>query len=343
MQRPAKPFTPVRFRLQPPNIIMTILVTGGSGYIGSHIVLELMDLGKDFLFLDNHSSGNWLPDAIKSKFIYSDLLNYDRLKEDLKDFEIESIIHLASKSIVEESMANPTLYHYHNITSSLNLIKFAVAKNVKSFVFSSTASVYGLPKTVPIKETASLNPINPYGVSKMIIERSLEDIVKGSDLNVVCFRYFNVAGADSQSRSGESHDPETHLIPNIIKGASKNSFKINIFGIDYPTKDGTCVRDYIHVSDLATAHNLGLEWIEKNKGFHVFNLGGGEGYSIFDVIHSTEDALNKKAIIQTSDRRPGDPAELIADSTKAIETLGWKRKYNLRDMILHASTWMKTD
>jgi UDP-glucose 4-epimerase len=322
---------------------MTILVTGGSGYIGSHVVLELMDSGKDFLFIDNHSSGKWVLDSIKSKFIYSDLLDYDHLFEALKEYNIESIIHLASKSIVEESMANPTLYHHYNITSSLNLLKLAVAKKVNSFIFSSTASVYGLPKILPIKETASLNPINPYGFSKMIIEKCLEDIVKRTDLNAVIFRYFNVAGSDPQLRSGESHDPETHLIPNIIKGANKVSFKINIFGNDYPTKDGTCIRDYIHVSDIAKAHNLGLEWIEKNKGFNIFNLGSGEGYSIYDVINATEDALEKKAVIEILDRRSGDPAKLVADPKKAIQALGWKRKYDINDMVRHAYQWMKVD
>jgi UDP-glucose 4-epimerase len=220
-------------------------------------------------------------------------------------------------------------------------MRFAISHNIKSFVFSSTASVYGLPKALPIKETASLNPINPYGVSKMIVERSLQDIANRCDMNVVVFRYFNVAGADSQSRAGESHDPETHLIPNIIKTAGAHSFSIDVFGDDYPTRDGTCIRDYIHVSDLAEAHNLGLEWIEKNEGFHVFNLGSGSGYSIFDVIKSTKRALNKEAIIKISDRRSGDPAELIADAAKANSILGWKPHYNLEDMIQHAAAWMK--
>jgi UDP-glucose 4-epimerase len=238
-------------------------------------------------------------------------------------------------------MNNPLLYHKHNINSSLNIIQLAVKMEIKSLIFSSTAAVYGNPERLPILEDSPLKPINPYGASKMMVEKIIEDSCLHYDINAAVFRFFNVAGADPLNRSGESHDPETHLIPNIINGAKKDHFNINIYGNDHKTEDGTCVRDYVHVSDIANAHMLAVTWLEINSGFNVFNLGSESGYSVKEVVLAAEKAINKNARITYLTKRLGDPPVLIADSEKAKLILGWQQKFNLEEMIQHSHAWQK--
>jgi UDP-glucose 4-epimerase len=316
---------------------MNILVTGGAGYIGSHIILGLNKTSYDYLTVDNFSSGHLVLD--ESNLIEVDINNYINLRNSLKNIKIDAIIHLASKSIVSESIENPMSYLENNIHSSLNIIKLAVEKKVQSIIFSSTAAVYGIPVDMVISEEHSTIPINPYGDSKLIVENILKKSYDYYGINSVIFRFFNAAGADPEARSGECHEPETHLIPNILNSAKANSSGIEIYGNDYNTLDGTCVRDYIHVKDIASAHLKAVDWLLENEGSHTFNLGTGRGYSVLEVVNQCELTTNQTIAKSYLPRRAGDPPYLVASAEKARTELGWEVSANLQEIIQDAWKW----
>ena len=319
---------------------MTILVTGGAGYIGSHFVRLLEKKKLEFLILDNFSTGH--KDFVKNKkYLELDLKNEHELFEKLKDESLSSIVHFAGSSLVSESQEKAEEYFNNNVLASKNLVKFALKKNVKKLIFSSSAAVYGNPEEIPIKESHVTNPINNYGKNKLEIEGFLKDISKEFPLDVICLRYFNAAGADDKGDIGENRNPETHLIPNVINSVL-NFTKLIVNGDSFDTKDGTCVRDYIHVNDLANAHLLGLDFLESNKGFHVFNLGSEKGFSNKEIISECRKLLKKEIFFEIGPSREGDPNVLIADSTKSREKLGWKAEKNsLEDIISSAINFHK--
>ena len=319
---------------------MTILVTGGAGYIGSHFVRLLEKKNLEFFILDNFSTGH--KDFVKNKnYLELDLKNEDDLFEKLEDESFSSIVHFAGSSLVSESQEKAEEYFNNNVLASKNLVKFALKKNVKKLIFSSSAAVYGNPEEIPIKESHVTNPINNYGKNKLEIEEFLKDISKEFPLDVVCLRYFNAAGADDKGDIGENRNPETHLIPNVINSVL-NFTKLIVNGDSFDTKDGTCVRDYIHVNDLANAHLLGLDFLESNKGFHVFNLGSEKGFSNKEIISVCRKLLKKEIYFEIGPIREGDPDVLVADSTKSKEKLGWKVENNsLEDIIWSAINFHK--
>ena len=319
---------------------MTILVTGGAGYIGSHFVRLLERENLEFLILDNFTTGH--KDFVKNKkYLELDLKNEDDLFEKLEDESLSSIVHFAGSSLIAESQEKSEEYFNNNVLASKNLVKFALKKNVKKLIFSSSAAVYGNPEEIPIKESHVTNPINNYGKNKLEIEEFLKDISKEFPLDVVCLRYFNAAGADDKGDIGEDRNPETHLIPNVINSVL-NFTKLIVNGDSFDTKDGTCVRDYIHVNDLANAHLLGLDFLESNKGFHVFNLGSEKGFSNKEIISVCRKLLKKEIYFEIGPIREGDPDVLVADSTKSKEKLGWKLENNsLEDIIGSAINFHK--
>lgn len=319
---------------------MNVLVCGGAGYIGSHTVKELRAVGHNPLIFDNLEAGH--KDAISNvKLIVGDLSDYQLLKETLIKEKIDAVIHFAGYLAVGESVKIPEKYYTNNVTNTLNLLTCMKECNVNKIVFSSSAAVYGTPKKIPITEEDELNPINPYGETKLIIEKMLKYFEDAYDLKFVALRYFNASGADPSGEIGEDHNPETHLIPIVINSIINNkSFKI--FGIDYSTKDGTCVRDYIHVTDLAQAHLLALEYLEKNNKSNIFNVGSGNGFSNKEILATTEEIIGKKGMVEYSERREGDPPVLLADSSKIKKELGWNPKYSdIRTIISTAYNWHK--
>jgi len=340
---------------------MSILVTGGAGYIGSHTVKALKNNNFRPIVLDNFVSSDQyiLKNVLKVPFINGEtgdkkliLSLLEGSHELTKCDPIKGIIHFAAFTSVRESCKNPLLFYKNNLIQTLNLLEMVVDKNKKKesnipIVFSSSCATYGLPKDIPIEENTFQNPINPYGRSKFYIEQILKDFGIAYGLNSVIFRYFNAAGADPSGIIGENHDPETHLIPLIIKSLINPSTSVKIFGTDYPTKDGTCIRDYIHVSDLANAHILGLKkLLNKEKSETVlplvFNLGNGNGYSVLEVIKTAEKIVGKKLNTIFCDRREGDAVSLIASAEKAKRELGWEPKIiKLEDIIYDAFNWHK--
>ncbi len=322
-------------------MVKSILVTGGAGYIGSHTVKQLIKRNHSVVVIDNLSRGHIesIPDNVK--FLNCDLLNYNKLNELISTENIESIIHFAAFAYVGESVEKPSIYYENNVIGSFNLLKAAINNNIKKFVFSSTCSLYGNPDIVLISEMESVKPINPYANTKFCVEKIINDFETAYGLKSVILRYFNAAGADFESEIGESHNPETHLIPLVLDVALGKRDKIKVFGNDYNTPDGTCVRDYIHVNDLADAHIKALEYLETNNKSNIFNLGTGDGYSVMEIINSAERITNKTIPYQIVTRRPGDPDILVADNKKAKEVLNWENKSNLDDIILSAYNWHK--
>lgn len=323
-----------------------ILVTGGAGYIGSHCTLKLLEQGKDIIVFDNLSTGHietisTLDKVKKIKFVHADLLDKAAIENVFKNNKIEAVIHFAAFSQVNESMLNPKKYYRNNVVGTLNLLDTMVENNVDKIVFSSTAATYGEPVYTPIDEKHPQNPINPYGQTKLMIEKIMDDYDKAYGLKSVRLRYFNVAGADSQTRIGEWHDPETHLIPNILKSTSTDSKPFKLFGTDYKTKDGTCVRDYINIEDLAAAHLLALEYLQQGGSTNFFNLGTKEGYTVKEVFNACEEVTGKKIQLELCERRAGDPASLVADNNKAKEILKWIPAHSLEDSIKTAFGWEK--
>lgn len=321
-----------------------ILVTGGAGYIGSHCVMALLENNNDVVIFDNLSTGHietvqTLQKYGNVEFQQGDLTNFDDINSVFKNFNIEKVVHFAAFSQVGESVVNPQKYYINNVCGTINLLRAMLENNVKKIVFSSTAATYGEPVYIPIDEKHPQNPINPYGLSKLMIEKIMDDYNKAYGLKSVRLRYFNVAGADLKSRIGEWHDPETHLIPNILKSTFNNGKTFQMFGDDYDTKDGTCVRDYINVEDLAQAHLLALKYLDEGGETNFFNLGTNDGNTVKEVFAACEKVTKKDIPVEMKPRRAGDPASLVADNNKAKENLNWNPKHTLEESIQSAYTW----
>lgn len=324
-----------------------ILVTGGAGYIGSHCVLALLENGYEVVIFDNLSTGH-IETVEKLKkyghvdFVKGDLQNLSDIKSLFNLYKTDAVIHFAAFSQVGESVKNPQKYYMNNVCGTLNLLSAMLEAGVKKIVFSSTAATYGEPEYIPIDEKHPQNPINPYGQTKLMIEKIMDDYDKAYGLKSVRLRYFNVAGADSQGRVGEWHEPETHLIPNILKSTFSGGQTFKMFGTDYDTKDGTCVRDYINVEDLAQAHLLALDYLNKGGETNYFNLGTNDGNTVKEVFSACEKVTEKNITVDICPRREGDPASLVADNTKAKSVLGWKAQNSLEYSIEKAYVWEKT-
>jgi len=315
---------------------MNVFVTGGAGYIGSICVEELLNAGHTVTVYDNLAEGHRGAVDSRATFIQGCLSDRARVEQALKDSQAKAIIHFAAHALVGESMADPGKYFRNNVAFGLNLLEAAVATRVGKFVFSSTCATYGMPERVPITEDLPQQPINPYGESKLMFEKILRWYQQIHGLEFVAFRYFNAAGASE--KFGEHHRVETHLIPNVLKVALGRAPHCEIYGTDYPTPDGTCVRDYIHTVDLAQAHILALE--PGKQGF--FNLGNGDGYSVRDVIKACEKVSGRAIKALEKPRRPGDPPRLVASAQKAVRELGWKPKYpRLEEIVASAWHWHK--
>ncbi len=319
-----------------------ILVVGGAGYIGSHTVKQLMAAGHDVVVLDNLVYGHKdiLDAALKVEFIEGDIGDRPLLDKIFSTHDIGAVMHFAAYAYVGESVTAPAKYYQNNVVATLSLLDAMVAADVKNFVFSSTCASYGVPQTIPIPEDHPQNPINPYGATKLMVERILQDYGPAYGLKSIIFRYFNAAGADPDGQLGEDHNPETHLIPLTLQAALGIRDNIAIFGTDYPTDDGTCIRDYIHVCDLADAHILGVEHLLKGGESDIFNLGNGLGFSVKQVIESARRVTGKEIIAIEQDRRAGDPPALIGSADKARQKLGWNPQYADIDQIMtHAWQW----
>jgi UDP-glucose 4-epimerase len=318
---------------------MRILVVGGAGYIGSHMVKMLLVTGHEVIILDNLSSGH--RDAVLGgTFVEGDLADAEYLKQVFESHRPEAVMHFASFIQVGESVRKPDIYYRNNVTNTLNLLDIMLEFDVKKFIFSSTAAVFGEPDYVPIDEVHPNRPLNPYGRSKWMIEQVLADYDKAFDLRSVCLRYFNAAGADPEGQLGERHDPETHLIPLILQAASGRRENIQVFGRDYDTPDGTCIRDYIHIVDLCSAHLAALEYLYKGGSSDRFNLGNGAGFSVQEVIEAVEKVSGKHVKVINGPRREGDPARLVADSKRAKSLLAWNPEYtSLETIVRHAWQW----
>ena len=321
-----------------------ILVTGGAGYIGSHLVMALLEKGEDVIVFDSLELGH--AETIETlkkygnlKFVKGNLKNLDEIRGAFLVNKIDSVVHFAAYSQVAESVKNPQKYYYNNVYGTLNLLNAMLEFGVKKIVFSSTAATYGEPVYTPIDEKHPQQPINPYGNSKLMVEKIMDDYDKAYGLKSVRLRYFNVAGADSKARIGEWHEPETHLIPNVLKAKEDKVFKM--FGTDYDTKDGTCVRDYINVEDLAQAHIKALEYLNDGGETNFFNLGTTEGNSVKEVFTACEEVKGTTIPLEICLRRGGDPATLVADNKKAKEVLGWIPQHDLKDCIKSAYEWEK--
>jgi len=320
----------------------TILVTGGAGYIGAHAVKALKRSGYEVIVLDNlvYGYADVVKDVLDVPLVIGDTNDRALLDDLFARYSFSAVMHFAAYAYVGESVTNPAKYYRNNVTGTLTLLEAMVAASVKNFVFSSTCATYGVPESVPITEDQPQNPINPYGMTKLMVERILADFDPAYGLKSVCFRYFNAAGADPDGQLGENHDPETHLIPLVLQTALGEREAISVFGTDYPTPDGTCIRDYIHVSDLADAHVLGTDYLLKGGDSQVFNLGNGNGFSVKEVIATARQVTGRKIKVVECDRRPGDPPSLVGSGEKARSMLGWNPQYfDLTDIISHAWVW----
>lgn len=319
-----------------------ILVIGGAGYIGSHTVKLLIDMGYNVIIYDNLSKGHKeVADILNVKLIVGDLGDRQKLKEVFETEKIDIVMHFAAFIEVGESVIYPGKYYENNVAKVINLLNQMVESNIKYFVFSSTAATFGEPVEKTISETHPQKPINPYGMSKLMVEHILKDFEKAYNLKSVILRYFNAAGADIEGMIGESHSPESHLIPLVMQAAKGVRDSIKIYGTDYDTFDKTCIRDYIHVYDLALAHILSMEKMVSENTSQDYNLGNGTGYSVREIIDTVKKVSNVDFKVVEEQRRAGDPAILIANPTKIISNLNFKAKYNLDDIIKSAWEWEK--
>lgn len=314
-------------------------MVGGAGYIGSHMVKRLLAEGHEVVTFDNLSSG-YRDAVLGGVFVLGDLADQARLDAVFVKYQPEAVMHFASFVRVGESVQRPDRYYRNNLSNTLNLLDAMVAHGVKHFIFSSTAAVFGEPDYVPIDEAHPHRPVNPYGRSKWMVEQVLADYDHAFDLKSVCLRYFNAAGADPDGLLGERHDPETHLIPLILLATSGRRSEIQVFGRDYDTPDGTCIRDYIHIVDLCSAHLLALQHLMGGRGSDCFNLGNGAGFSVQQVIDTVEKVTGRRVTVVDGSRRAGDPARLIADASRAHRELAWKPVYaDLEAIVAHAWAW----
>ncbi|MCI5867173.1 MAG: UDP-glucose 4-epimerase GalE [Methanosphaera sp.] len=316
-----------------------ILIVGGAGYIGSHTNKALNEAGYETVVLDNLSYGH--EESIKwGEFCKCDLANIDDVDEVFNKYDITAVMHFSSFIDVGESVTNPEKYYTNNVVNTMNLLHVMLKHNVKKFIFSSTCATYGVPQKIPLVEDHPQNPINPYGMTKLMVEKILKDYDNAYGLKSVILRYFNASGADESGEIGEWHNPETHLIPLILDAAIGKREDIKIFGTDYDTEDGTCIRDYIHVTDLADAHIRALKYLEDENTSNEFNLGNGVGFSVRQVIESAKKVTGRDFKVEETKRRPGDPAVLIGSSKKAKDTLGWNPQYtDIDDIIKTAWIW----
>jgi len=306
---------------------MKILVTGGAGYIGSHVVKMLGEKGHDITVYDNLSTGHdWA--LLYGKLIRGDLADRGLLEKTVKELRPDAVIHFAASIQVEESVRKPLLYYRNNVANTLNLLESVADSGVTHFIYSSTAAVYGIPEKIPVDEGAPLKPINPYGASKVMIERVLEDVAHTADFTYVALRYFNVAGADPGGRIGQAYKEATHLITRALKTAKGESEKLLIYGTDYPTPDGTCIRDYIHVEDLAEAHLRALDYLRDEGRSDRMNCGYGHGFSVREVVDTAKKVTGVDFRVEETGRRAGDPPALIADSRLLRDRTGWQPRYD---------------
>jgi UDP-glucose 4-epimerase len=319
---------------------MTVLVTGGAGYIGSHMVLELVDAGERVVVLDNLSTGFAWAVAEGAPLIVGDTGDQALVARLIRQFRIEAIIHFAASIVVPDSVRDPLAYYRNNTVNSRALIECAVNNGVRRFIFSSTAAVYGNPAEIPVQEDAPTQPISPYGWSKLMSEVMLRDAGRAHGLSHVILRYFNVAGADPHCRTGQSSKAATHLIKVAVETALGLRPKIEVFGTDYPTPDGTCIRDYIHVSDLTRAHSDALRHLRSGAPSLTLNCGYGHGFSVLEVIEAVKRASGADFKVEIAPRRQGDPARIVADSRQARATLGWQPRFDdLSTIVAHALAW----
>ena len=319
-----------------------VFVTGGAGYIGSHTVLELQSAGFKVVVLDNlvHGHRDLVEDVLGAELIVGDIGDRALLDQLFSTYNVTAVIHFAAYAYVGESIASPAMYYRNNVAGTLTLLEAMNAAGIDKIVFSSTCATYGVPTSLPIEEDHPQHPINPYGVSKLTVERILCDFALAYSLRYVVFRYFNAAGADPAGRLGEDHTPETHLIPSVLQAAAGELDSVSIFGSDYPTPDGTCIRDYIHVSDLARAHVLGLVHLNNGGQPDVFNLGNGNGFSVREVIAAVRWVTRRHITVHSCPKRPGDPPSLVGSNVKAKSILGWQPEYReLIDIVTHAWNW----
>lgn len=320
---------------------MRILVTGGAGYIGSHAVRLFLSRGHDVWVYDNLCTGHRAA-VPAERLIVADLSETHRLDHVLVEKRIEAVVHFAAFCYVGESVREPARYYQNNLVNTLTLMECLRRQGIGRFVFSSTCATYGIPEKVPITEGEKQKPINPYGQTKLAIEGALADFAHAYQWGYAALRYFNASGASPDGSIGEDHHPETHLIPLVIQAAMGQRPHIEVFGTDYPTPDGTCIRDYIHVDDLAEAHLLALEKLQPGQEMH-YNLGIGKGYSVREVIHTVEEVTGKKVAVVEGPRRPGDPPALVAAADKVHQELGWQPRYaDLRAIVETAWNWHRT-
>ena len=318
---------------------MAVLVCGGAGYIGSHVNKMLDRMGYDTVVFDNLVYGH--REAVKwGEFVRGDLKNPEEIEAVFDTYPIEAVMHFAAYAYVGESVTDPEKYYFNNVACTLNLLRAMRGHGCDKIIFSSTCATYGEPARVPITEDMPQNPINPYGASKLMVERILSDYGTAYGLRSVALRYFNAAGADPECEIGEDHDPETHLIPLVLDAASGKRPDIKVFGTDYPTRDGSCIRDYIHVEDLAKAHILALKYLQSGGASERFNLGNERGTSVLEVIEAVKKVTGKDFKVTLSDRRPGDPATLVGSSDKVKAVLGWEPRYaDIETIVEHAWKW----
>jgi UDP-glucose 4-epimerase len=320
---------------------MKILVTGGAGYIGSHVVKALGKAGHDIVVFDNLSTGHeWA--ILYGKLVKDDLDNRAAIDAVLNSFRPDAVIHFAASIQVEESVREPLKYYRNNVINTLNLLDSMAANKIRYFIYSSTAAVYGIPEEMPVNEDAPLDPINPYGASKVMVEKVLQDFSIAGDFKYIALRYFNVAGADQDGRIGQAYKEATHLITRALKTAKGESGKLFIYGTDYPTPDGTCIRDYIHVDDLADAHIRALSYLIDTDKTGKMNCGYGHGFSVNEVVHIAKKVTGIDFPVENAPRRAGDPPALVADSSRLRSTTGWTPKHDdLEFIIKTAWEWEK--
>lgn len=321
---------------------MTVLILGGAGYIGSHTAYELIDKGEDVVIADNLQTGYIKAVHPKARFYKGDIRDKSFLDDLFKKEKIDAVIHFAANSLVGESMTEPLKYYDNNLYGTMVLLKSMVENGIDKIVFSSTAATYGEPENIPILESDRTEPTNTYGETKLSMEKMFKWVSKAHNLRYVSLRYFNACGAHVSGEIGEAHSPESHLIPIILQVPNGKREAVSIFGDDYPTKDGTCIRDYIHVTDLAQAHILAVEYLRKGNPSDIFNLGNGIGFSVKEVIDTARKVTGHPIPSVVSPRRAGDPAQLIASSEKAKSVLGWKPEHaDLEEIIASAWKWHK--